>query len=163
MSTRVASCGHCKKPGHYRPRCPERGVRPLAQSKRVREVAARHPAPSDVAPRPAGPWSLVAAERHSREFVARFTWDHIDGRRVTAAVPIPASGDPLDTTEGLVALRRPLDVFAHIRRAMPSAHVEVTSAAGAPVTGAVTARSDERSPAPRSREVVTDSAAWGMW
>ena len=147
-------CGHCKRAGHYRPTCPDLATTPRARVPRRVPAA---PSPAVVAaPVPVSdvsPWSLVASERDGVDFVGRFTWQHVEGERVTATVPIPPSGDRFDTTEGLVVPRRPLDPLRFIARQMPSAQVERSAAGEAMVPVRVG----------DFCRAATDVRSWGLW
>lgn len=60
----------------------------------------------------------------------RHTWVHDGtGERIVATVPLPPSGDRYESGEGLVVFRRVLDAI-EVQRDLPTARVEVYTAAG---------------------------------
>jgi hypothetical protein len=77
------------------------------------------------------PWNHVEREGDGNDltgkhgFVWRHRWRHdVTGAEVVATVPMPPSGNPYDTTDGLVARRR-LHSPEAIARHMPTARIEV--------------------------------------
>ena len=156
------ACGHCKGVGHTRPTCP---VRKAERDARVAKPVEPH---AECLPRHTeSPWTHVG-RTHGAGIVVQHTWRHnVTGEFVTATVPLPPSGCPTDTNEGIIALRRPLDVFAYIAREMPSA--VVTRSAASPTPAPSERPKSERAaaqPAPAAAPEQTtraDDTGWGMW
>lgn len=152
------ACGYCKGTGHTRPTCQKRirEMREAAAAKPVEPHAECLPRHTD------SPWTHVGSEREEG-IVARHTWQHnVTGEFVTATVPIPPSGCPTDTSEGVIALRRPKDVFAYIAREMPSATVTRSATYIAPAKPTRAAVQPAAAVAP-VQTMKADETGWGMW
>jgi len=157
------ACGYCKGSGHTRPTCQKR-------IREMREAASKPVEPhAECLPRHTeSPWTHVGREQGPGIF-SKHTWQHnVTGEFVTATVPTPPSppsGCPTDIPEGIIALRRPMDVFAYIARMMPSATVTRSSASATAV------RPENQKPEPAAAQPAPAAAptmtagetGWGMW